>query len=562
MRSWQHEACETWWQKRPEDALIVACPGAGKTRFAMRLTHALLDARTVARVLVVVPKEHLKGQFARSMAGAGIMLEPNFENAVGRLPRDLHGAVVTYQQVAFAPKVFRQLCRETPTLVILDEVHHAGDEATWGKAMREAFDPARHRVSMSGTPFRSDGTPIPFLSYDRGLCMPDYAYDYAKALADGVCRPLVFSLQGVVAEWVSRDGSAIEASFDTALENRRQESERLRTALTQDGWMGEVLQQAQEQLVRVRQQGHTDAAGLVVAMNQEHARYVATLLRQISGVEPAIIVSAEEEASRRLRQFTNSRDPWIVAVHMVSEGVDIPRLRVGVYATNVGTPMYFRQFCGRFVRTQGGIPGDQHAMVYMPDDPYLRPLAAAIHIEVQGHLKGKDKREGAGAAVLDPSAAAPDTATDDFYTPIAAHATDGGVLHGSASMFSGDAAASPFVRDAIADGSPEAAAPSTVTARSTRDRRRRSTPEGVAAALAAADAEADDPMAQRRALRREINGLVSRVREQFSVDHRRIHGTLNNRIGGSLATATKVELEKRRAELLRWLARNVYDGYR
>jgi superfamily II DNA or RNA helicase len=529
----------------------------------MRLSHALIESGTVARLIVVVPKEHLKGQFARSMAGAGISLDSAFENSAGRLPSDLNGAVVTYQQVAFAPKVFRQMCREVPTMVILDEVHHAGDEATWGKALREAFDLAKHRVSMSGTPFRSDGTPIPFVDYDRGMCTPDYAYDYAKALKDGVCRPLVFSMHGVVAEWVSRDGLAIEASFETALENRRQESERLRTALTQDGWMGEVLASAQERLIAIRQAGHTDAGGLVVAMNQDHARYIAKLLRDISGIEPTIVMSAEDEASRRLQRFTRSSDPWIVAVHMVSEGVDIPRLRVGVYATNVGTPMYFRQFCGRFVRTQGGIPGEQHAFVYMPDDPYLRPLAQAIHIEVQGQLKGKDRRElpfGAGAPGEEKIT---DSATDDFYSPIAAHATENGLLHGGAifaAMDAREASTSPFARDMVADGSPEAAA--IAATRVPTSKRRRSTPEGVAALLEAADAAQDDPLAERRALRREINALVARVKNQFSVDHRKIHGSLNSRVGGSLAVATKVELEKRRTELLRWLARNVYDGYR
>jgi superfamily II DNA or RNA helicase len=544
LRDWQREACDQWWLKKPQDSLIVACPGAGKTRFAMRLSHALLEARLVQRVVIVVPKDHLKGQVARSMIGAGITLDPGFENSVGTLSSDLQGAVVSYQQVAFAPMVFRRMVRAVPTLVILDEVHHAGDDATWGKALRDAFDGAAYRVSMSGTPFRSDGTPIPFVSYDRGLCVPDYSYDYSRALKDGVCRPLTFALHGVQAEWISRDGIAVEATFDTALENKRQESERLRTALTQEGWIGMVIARANEQLHAVRKSGHSDAAGLIVCMNQEHARAVAKLVHRFAGVEPMVVVSEDEDASAKIRKFATSRQPWVVAVHMISEGVDIPRLRVGVYATNVGTPMYFRQFCGRFVRSQSTLSDEQHAFIFMADDPSLRPLAASIHIEVQGHLKAKREFQG-GLDSLDVGEA--DAATDDFYSAIAAHATDNGVLHGHPTLFAipGMTRTQPtsYFSD---DAAPIAAA--------------------SAAAISSAKEEKQDVVVdlleQKRAIRREINVLVSRVKTQFNVDHRKIHGSLNNRFGGSLATASKHDLEKRRGELLRWITKNVYDGFK
>ena len=544
LRAWQREACDAWWAKKPEDSLIVACPGAGKTRFAMRLSHALLEAGMVQRVIIVVPKDHLKGQVARSMIGAGITLDPGFENSVGALSSDVQGAVVSYQQVAFAPTVFRRLVRAVPTLVILDEIHHAGDDATWGKAMRDAFEGAAYRVAMSGTPFRSDGTPIPFVSYDRGLCVPDYSYDYSRALADGVCRPLTFALHGVQAEWISRDGVAIEASFNTALENRRQESERLRTALTQEGWIGTVIARANEQLHAVRASGHKDAAGLIVCMNQEHARAVAKLVHRFAGVEPMVVVSEDDGASAKIRKFATSRQPWVVAVHMISEGVDIPRLRVGVYASNVGTPMYFRQFCGRFVRSQNDLANEQHAFIFMADDPSLRPLADSIHVEVQGHLKAKSDFQG-GLDSIDVAVA--DVATDDFYSPIAAHATDNGVLHGHPTL---------FALPGASDGQPPNRFEDDVATMSEQNGKTQ-----TVVAPAAPDG-AGDLLAEKRTLRREINALVSRVKEQFSVDHRKIHGSLNSRFGGSLATASKLDLEKRRNELVRWLTKNAYDGYR
>jgi len=540
LRAWQREACATWWQTKPRDALIVACPGAGKTRFAARLAHALVAEGLVDRIVVVVPKDHLKAQVARAMAEAGIHLDPRFENAVGRLAADMHGAVVSYQQVAFAPHVYARLSGPR-TLVILDEVHHAGDNATWGKALKRAFEQSAHRVAMSGTPFRSDGAAIPFVRYELGVCNADYVYDYPGALADGVCRPLVFPLHGGAAEWISRDGTIIQADFEAALESRQQESERLRTALTQDGWMGEVVSQAHRALHDVRAQGHADAGGLVVAMNQQHAHYVADVMERYVGVKPVVVVSEDDAASAKIRRFANARHPWIVAVHMVSEGVDIPRLRVGVYATNVTTPMYFRQFCGRFVRMQASVPGEQRAYVFVPDDPYLRPLADAIHAEVDHHLRERDRRIVSQQPQHLPSA--PNPHEPDLFSGIAAVAVERGVIHGGTAM-------DPLfpAEDAAAESSVGNTDP--VSARSTRVSQRRK--RGAGDVVLRADAKAK--------LRKAVNQLVNVASAQFNVDHRKIHATLNQRFGNTLPTASEHELEKRRAEVMRWLSRKRYDG--
>jgi len=262
LRAWQSAAFAGWQAAPAPDTLIVATPGSGKTRFAARLAHALLAQGRVDAIVVVVPREHLKLQVARAMAEAGIVLDHGFSNAAGVLTADVHGAVVTYQQVAAAPGIYARLVPQRPrgTAVFLDEIHHAGDQASWGTALRDAFGKARHRIALSGTPFRSDGMPIPFVRYAGGMSVADFSYDYASALRDGVCRALVFPLHGGEAEWISRDGTAMRASFDTGLA-RRHESERLRTALTQPNWVGDVLQKAHLRLLAVRAAGQRDAGG-------------------------------------------------------------------------------------------------------------------------------------------------------------------------------------------------------------------------------------------------------------------------------------------------------------
>lgn len=525
LRRWQREAFEAWSASRSRDALIVATPGAGKTRFATRLAHALLTEGEVRRIIAVVPREHLKGQLAAAMAGAGIALDPRFENAAGSLAPDMHGAVVTYQQIAFAPQIYRALAR-VPTLVILDEIHHAGDQATWGNALREAFEPARYRVGMSGTPFRSDGTPIPFVAYHRGSSQADYAYDYTQALRDGVCRPLVFPLQGGYAEWVSAEGNVISASFETALRSRVQQSERLRTVLTQENWLGDVIAKAHAKLLELRAGPHPDAGGLAVAMNQQHARFIAGLMEQRIGVKPAIVLSDEDGGSKRIAAFARSRDPWIVAVHMVSEGVDIPRLRVGIFASNVNTEMYFRQFCGRFVRTQR-VGGKQHAFVYLPDDPRLRELASRVTHDVRVSLKATGEFDELAQALRVQTERGE---IDSQFAGISAY------VEGERTLDYGP------LFNPMAYYVEETPPPAHAEFEEVPVPRMRSE--------------------EKEALRKSLQGLVSQASMRFGIEHRKIHATLNQRFGGPIASATADSIQKRRAAVLRWLERDRYDGLR
>jgi superfamily II DNA or RNA helicase len=530
LRAWQRDAFAAWSEECPPDALIVATPGAGKTQFAARVIHDRLAARDVARAIVVVPREHLKAQVARVLAQSGIQLDHAFANATRTLAADVHGAVVTYQQVAAAPRLFRDLLR-VPTIVVLDEIHHAGEEATWGQALRDAFAGARYRVAMSGTPFRSDGSAIPFVRYAAGLSVADFSYDYAAALRDGVCRALVFPLHGGEAEWISRDGSAMHAAFDTVLE-RRHEGERLRTALTQPAWVGDVLEKAHLRLLAMRMAGHPDAGGLVAAMNQDHARFIAGQLLRRTGVAPEIVVSDMDGASRRISAFAASRDPWIVAVHMISEGVDIPRLRVGVFASNVVTEMYFRQFCGRFVRTTSD-RADREAYVYVPDDHRIRRLAAQITVDVRSALRVRADIDDPGALLeaANRPERAPDAGAYESINAVAAesHTLDFGPLFNPAAYFE-EPAGLPAAR---------------------------------AQARPAAVAEVAQTNVERKEIvRRDLQGLVARVSSAFGVDHKWIHATLNQRCGGSVATATLAELEARRRVASGWLARRSYDGLR
>jgi superfamily II DNA or RNA helicase len=436
---------------------------------------------------------------------------------------------VTCARVAKAPvRGAGALARRT--LVIADEAHHLGEELAWGVAFARAFAQSPRWLLLSGTPFRSDATPIPGVSYDAdGVAEPDVSYTYADAVADAVCRPVCFVAYDGSLSWRSGD-DVIESSFETVL-STREASRRYRTAISTelpDG-LPRILGEADAKLRTIRQAGHRDAAGLVVAADSEHARRIAKLLREATGRAPVVVLHAEARAAAKLAAFTGSTDRWIVAVNMVSEGVDIPRLRVGVYATAAKTPLIFRQIVGRFVRTT---PAHPHPVapswLYIPADPILRDHASTIEQELRGSLRRPGDEDGLGLEEREERLATERTETPEFV-PLSADVAPQMTLFGTPTpaIRAPPAAATRWANALAGDGTPGAE----------HDGR--------------SGGSREIPAFERRAqLRDERHRLVSEVRRRDGTSHREINAWLNRKLGiTSVEQATLDELE-RSVELL------------
>ncbi len=369
LREWQKLALKEF-ANGNQDFLAVACPGAGKTTFALEAARRLLNAGAIERIWIVVPTSHLKRQWAVAGTRFGIDLDPDFRNVQLRVANDYQGAVVTYHQVASDYYFHRQQAR-TRCLVIFDEIHHAADDLAWGTALAQAYDQdSCRRLALSGTPFRTDRGPIPFVTYDAlGRVQPDYEYDYGKALYDGVVRPIEFPALDSEVRWSRasevRDAYLSEASDEVL-------ADALKAALRPDGdWIPSVLSVANAQLTQARMET-PDAAGLLLASDKRDARAYAKILERITGEVPVVVLNDVENASKQIEEFTKGTSRWIVAVRMVSEGVDIPRLLVGVYATTYRTEMFFRQVVGRFVRRRNE-DDVMSATLFIPSiEPLLR----------------------------------------------------------------------------------------------------------------------------------------------------------------------------------------------
>lgn len=559
LRAWQRRALTKYLTTGPKDFLAVATPGAGKTVFGLRIAAELLSDRTIEAITIVAPTEHLKHQWAAAAAAAGIAIDSNFRNGTGATSRDYNGVALTYAQVAAHPTLHRVRTENRKTLVILDEIHHGGDAKSWGDAVREAFTPAVRRLALTGTPFRSDDSQIPFVTYEPDgsgfqRSKADHSYGYADALADGVVRPVVFLAYSGEASWRTSAGEEFTARLGEPL-TAEQNARAWRTALDPSGeWVPAVLQAADTRLAQLRANGIPDAGGLVIATDQESARAYAKILERISGQNPTVVLSDDPKASGRIKEFADSTDRWLVAVRMVSEGVDVPRLAVGVYATSASTPLFFAQAIGRYVRSRK--PGET-ASVFLPSVPVLLELASELEAQ-RDHVLGKPHREKEG---WDDELLAQANRTEDepgeeekAFTSLGASAELDQVIYDGNSfgtaVFSGSDEEQEYL------GLPGLLEPDQVRAllrkrqeEQISDEKRRK-PKAEEQAPVARPQSVSERLGS---LRKELNALVGVHHHRTKKPHGAIHNELRRICGGPpTAMATVEQLEERIVTLRTW----------
>ncbi len=584
LRPWQRAALAAYDQTPGRDFLVTATPGSGKTTFALALACRLLTRRVIDRVVVVCPTDHLRGQWADAAAMFGLRLDPTLTNSQGPVPDGALGYVTTYAQVARKPAIHAARARKRRSLVILDEIHHAGDGLSWGDAVAVAFDDVQRRLSLTGTPFRTRaGERIPFVEYelerlpeaDLWRSKADFGYGYREALADRVVRPVVFAAYTGVSRWRNSAGEVIAASLTDA-GSPSVEAAAWRTALDPTGgWVPHVIAAMDERITHLRASGTPDAAGLILASDQDDARAYADVVKAITGKRPTLILSDDPKASGKIERFRTSTDRIAVCVRMISEGVDIPRAACLAWMTSYRTPLFFAQAVGRVLRARNDL---ETATVFLPAVRPLLALAAEMEtdrnyvmapppVSLEENLADPldlERAERQGDGVPGPEALDSDAAF--------AH-----LLH------SGRAVTGATARDLSEDDreylglpgllSPEQMA-SLLASRDADLRRRVGTAsrQGVGASggsapdrsddedgdgsgdeSAAADGRADSVAGWRTiaGLRREINQLVGRVSARTGSPHAVVHSELRGAVPGPASAAADAGvLQRRRDHLL------------
>ncbi|SDL48593.1 Superfamily II DNA or RNA helicase [Glycomyces sambucus] len=558
LRVWQRKAMVAYHRGQQRDFMAVATPGAGKTTFALRIAYDLLADGTVDTVTVVCPTEHLKVQWSGAAARFGIQLDPAFRNSDVHSAADYHGVVLTYAQIGADPAVHKRRTLARRTLVILDEIHHAGDARSWGDGVKTAFEEAERRLALTGTPFRSDDNPIPFVEYevyDDGAkrSKADAIYGYRDALADGVVRPVMFMAYSGQAKWRSSAGDELAVRLGEPL-TKDLTSQAWRTALDPAGeWISQVIRAADRRLVSLRAAGIPDAGGLIIASDQNSARAYAGILKRVTGKSATIVLSDDAGSSEKIAKFAVSDEEWLVAVRMVSEGVDIPRLAVGVYATNAHTPLYFAQAIGRFVRSRRT---GETASVFLPSVIPLLSLAENLEQDRDHVIKPKSAEDQDPELLLEQAQRVLNEGTEL-----------GGqreTLESSAELdqviFDGGSFGLPVQAGSHEEqeylGLPGLLTPEQIHLLLQKRQREQMSKQGGARTEVAERQAAEPPMtnAQRRLkLRKQLNALVGARSFSTNEPHGKIHAMLRSKCGGPpSAQATIEQLEERIAAIRSW----------
>jgi superfamily II DNA or RNA helicase len=494
---------------------------------------------------VVCPTDHLRTQWADAAHAAGIALDAALTNAVGPVRADLHGYVTTYAQVAAKPALHAARTSAKRTLVILDEVHHAGDGLSWGDAVATAFERATRRLCLTGTPFRTrPDERIPFVRYESddagGLrSAADFSYGYRDALRDGVVRPVVFAAYTGTSRWRNSAGEVIAASL-SGQETKRTEATAWRTALNPKGrWVPHVIAAMDERLTHLRAAGMHDAAGLVLASDQDDARAYAAIVEQVTGEAPAVILSDDPKASDKIANFTHGTQRMAVCVRMISEGVDVPRAACLAWMTSYRTPLFFAQGVGRVVRARAS---GEAATVFLPAVRPLLALAAELEQE-RNHVIPPPSDQADD--LLDVVLVETEDMAGERNELIDSDASFAHLLH------SGRAVVAAPLTDDDADflGLPGLLSPEqTAALLASRDSAARRRAAGTEAAQPSAEAAAWRAGAE---LRREVNRLVGLLAARTGASHAQLHGELRRAVPGPASAAAPSDvLERRRDHLM------------
>jgi superfamily II DNA or RNA helicase len=569
LRGWQREALASYDEAAARDFLVTATPGAGKTTFALAVACRLLVGRQVDRIVVVAPTDHLRTQWADAAAQVGLNLDPTMTNAQGPVPDGAHGYVTTYAQVAGRPIIHAARSGKRRSLVILDEIHHAGDGLSWGEAVAEAFSDVHRRLSLTGTPFRTrPDERIPFVGYEMDgdllRSIANYTYGYRQALADTVVRPVVFAAYTGVSRWRNNAGEVVAASLTDA-GTKSVEAAAWKAALDPSGgWVPHVIAAMDERITHLRATGMPDAAGLVLASDQDDARAYAGVVRRLTGEQPMLILSDDPKASKKIDEFRTSTRRIAVCVRMISEGVDVPRAACLAWMTSYRTPLFFAQAVGRVVRARGA---HESATVFLPAVRPLLTLAAEMEIDRNYVMAPPPQAAEDDPDALDMPLPEPTEKQKSEFEFLDSQAEFAHVLHSGRAVTAEPMVGGPVSEDDEAYlGLPGLLTPEQTAAvlarRDSNLRRRVDTAarnhqlagDSLFTATESSSEGLSDGHAGWRAaaeLRREVNQLVGRVAARTGSPHAQVHSQIRRAVPGPPSAAAAAEvLERRRDHLL------------
>ena len=418
LREWQTDCLEkiqTGIGNLQTNFTVVACPGAGKTILQTVFAKHLLDEGLVDYILNIVPTDTLRNNNARVFQDVvGINLCTS-RPGNGEMKQ---GFVTTYQMISRRSNLDALLTHLTKDgkrfAVIADEVHHGSshEDSKYGDVLSYLVERSSYCLTVSGTLWRSDGEMISGVTYERTsdgfYAVPDFEYSLERATLDGVVCPVHFTeLNGSVHYQVKdlethKTTSKTVSDTNIATENKAKVAYKHLINPNGDFCKDLLRQAASELTVKIRKHEALTPdvlppAGLVVAASKKHADKIALLLEEITGEEPVVVHGDKPNNKETIKQFTDGEltSNWLVSVGMVSEGVDIPRIKVLAYLTSAKTELIFHQIVGRAMRARvstTGNPLGEYASIFMPSTSQLHRYVSRFVVS-QPKLASRTKTE-------------------------------------------------------------------------------------------------------------------------------------------------------------------------
>lgn len=369
LRGWQEQALGDIVERLYEQgfATLHAAPGAGKTLFAGFTYMALRAMGRVERLMVVVPNTNLRGQWKRALS-EDLQIHLDDEPRDGwQEHRDTVGPVVSYQSLPNTAANHRQELERTPTLLVLDEVHHIGEQRSWGKAIARIVGDvnggpihAAGVLNMTGTLFRSSGkSRISTVRYrpseddlDKIEATADFSILTKQLIPHSLRRPDVLTYGTTVDIFDPETAEVVHG--DIADLDRRQQSAVLSRSYDHMDWVEGFVAAALHRL-HIQQTAFNPPHYfklLYVAANQQAAKVAADAINRVAGRDFARLVISDEPGSLKiLRRAAAEQCPLaIVAVRMITEGFDCPEIATIAYASNVVADLSIAQIMARAMR--------------------------------------------------------------------------------------------------------------------------------------------------------------------------------------------------------------------
>lgn len=378
LRTWQQECIQKailQYQAGQSHFLCLATPGAGKTLMASRLAKQLIDDNLIDLVICITPALIVSEDFRTELE---IQLGKKLDGKLGSIGRTL-----TYHAMLNENYIW-DLFEHYKVFVIFDEIHHcAGNELqnsnAWGqKIISKIQGRATYTLALTGTPWRSDNIPISLGQYSEdGMVHCDYSYGLTQAIKDKVCRTPNITLFDNDNITLTESGAASQFnSFDNLL---RDSNFNYQSLIESESLIKYMLGKANDKLDSLRERDPA-SGGLLVATSVSHAQSIHNILKEHLNEDADMVTYLEPDPVSLIRQYKHSNRKWIISVGMISEGTNIPRLKICCYLTRVKTELYFRQVLGRVLRASG--LGNENGYLYMPAEPTLSEYAYRVSEDI------------------------------------------------------------------------------------------------------------------------------------------------------------------------------------